>query len=309
MLELPHLPRGLGMLVVGDESHDRGKLPWITFTLITLNITVFAAQTRFGDQLTLGYAVLPMEITEGRDLAPSTVDHIPGVDGVVMLVTEGAGAPQIDNRYVSVPLYSGPNPIYLTLLTYQFLHGDIFHLAFNLWFLFIFGRNVECALGHGRFLNFYLLCGVIAGLAQVGVAIKSLTPIVGASGAIAGVMGAYLAIHPWNKLKICIGMLVGIPAGVVRIPAFLFIGVWILGEACHGWMTDDQVVGGGVAYFCHIGGFLAGFLYVKLLASFLGLRLRWTSPPSTVVRTLADDDPVAAYRRSREGVFGASSHR
>lgn len=313
------------MFILGDESHDRGKLPFVTFTLIAVNFLVFCAQFRFGEPMTNGLALVPKEITEFRDLRKKQPLHLHQPN--VFVDDDGEVFVHRRDRVMFIQHYRGPQPIFLTLITYMFLHGDILHLLFNLWFLFIFGRNVECALDHGKFLGFYLFCGVLAGIAQVGAAPDSIIPIVGASGAIAGVMGAYLAIFPWNKIKVLFGG-IGLMFGVVEIPAFLVVGFWFLGEFLIGMVTMNDEIGGGTAYWCHIGGFLSGFLIIKgLLLYFLyqikSLEAEHASqhaelfpdePPPPPESLLQPDvptpeqldnllDPVETFKRARQSVF------
>jgi len=209
------------MFILGDETHDRGRLPWVTFRLIALNFLVACAQFRFGDRLTNGYALVPKEISEFKDI---TTKQPLKVGGNNFFIDEDGDFHAFgQNRVIYIAHYPGPFPIVLTFFTYMFLHGDIFHLLFNLWFLFIFGRNVECALDHGKYLGFYLFCGVMAGLAQMGADTSSIIPIIGASGAIAGVMCAYMAIFPWNNIKILLGG-IGLMFGIIEVPAFIVVG-------------------------------------------------------------------------------------
>jgi membrane associated rhomboid family serine protease len=314
------------MFILGDDTHDRGRIPWVTFTLIGLNFLVGCAQLRFGERLTNGYALVPKEITEIKDITTKQPIKVPGhndfwidEDGDIHVI----GASKV--HYI--PHYSGPFPIVLTLFTYMFLHGDVFHLLFNLWFLFIFGRNVECALDHGKYLGFYLFCGVVAGVAQMGADYHSVIPIVGASGAIAGVMGAYMAIFPWNNMKILLGG-IGLMFGVVEVPAFIVVGIWFVGQFMIGMATMNIDVGGGTAYWCHIGGFVAGFATVKVWAYYLTYQVRQLEaereaerraanpdePPPPADALVAPDeptpeqfdnllDPVDTFKRARNKVF------
>jgi membrane associated rhomboid family serine protease len=152
---------------------------------------------------------------------------------------------------------------YFTLLTSQFLHGGWLHLLGNMLYLWIFGDNIEEQLGHLRFLLFYLLTGLIAGLAQVIIEPASVIPIVGASGAIAGVLGGYLMLYPLARVSTFIPIFIFIR---VELPAILVLGFWFItqffnGVASIGMPTET---GGGVAFFAHIGGFIAGFVLVRL---------------------------------------------
>jgi membrane associated rhomboid family serine protease len=159
--------------------------------------------------------------------------------------------------------YAGPTPIYLTLLTSMFMHGSWMHIIGNMLYLWIFGDQIEDELGHGKFLLFYLLCGLAAGLAQVFYSPDSLIPALGASGAIAGVLGAYLIRHPTRRVRVMFAY------NVLALPAFIVLGGWIVLQI----ISQVSVVGGtgGVAYMAHIGGFIAGVVLIFVLG---GLRAR-----------------------------------
>ena len=141
-----------------------------------------------------------------------------------------------------------------TLVTSMFLHGGFMHLLGNMLYLWVFGDNVEDCMGHGRFLLFYLVCGVLAALAQVIAQPGSLVPTVGASGAISGVLGAYLMLHPKAKVLIPIWV---IP---IYVPAYILLVIWIAMQVFSAWSGGPT--GGGVAWWAHIGGFIAGVILV-----------------------------------------------
>ncbi|GAB4178698.1 MAG: rhomboid family intramembrane serine protease [Calditrichia bacterium] len=152
---------------------------------------------------------------------------------------------------------------YYPLFTSMFLHGSWFHLLGNMWFLWIFGDNVEDAMGHVRYLIFYMLCGIIAGLTHIHLNPESIVPTVGASGAIAGVMGAYVLLYPRAKIITLIFIFIFID--IVELPAFFYLGLWIFMQFIQGtvsFLLPPDV--GGVAWWAHIGGFLGGFLLVYL---------------------------------------------
>ena len=148
----------------------------------------------------------------------------------------------------------------LPLVTSMFLHGGLLHLAGNMLYLWIFGNNVEDAMGHGRFLIFYLLCGVAAALAQAYQAPASAVPMVGASGAIGGVLGAYFLLHPLARVLVVVPL--GLFFWTARIPAWFVLGVWFVFQlVMGGGAIDDE---GGIAYWAHVGGFLAGMALLLL---------------------------------------------
>jgi membrane associated rhomboid family serine protease len=142
-----------------------------------------------------------------------------------------------------------------------FLHGGVLHLVGNMWFLYIFGDNVEGRLGHLRYLVFYLLCGLAAGASHLALNWHSNAPTIGASGAIAGVMGAYLILYPRAKILTLLPLLFFFT--FIEVPAFIFLGIWFLFQFLSAAGNAGQP--GGVAWWAHIGGFLFGIVFVKLL--------------------------------------------
>lgn len=146
---------------------------------------------------------------------------------------------------------------YGDVVTSMFLHGDLIHVGGNMVFLWIFGDNVEDRLGHAGFLVFYVACGTVAALAQVAAHPDSFSPMIGASGAIAGVMGAYFVIYPHSKVLTAVFLVLFLD--VVEIPAVFFLGVWFLLQVLHGLISND-VSGDGIAFWAHAGGFVAGLL-------------------------------------------------
>jgi membrane associated rhomboid family serine protease len=145
-----------------------------------------------------------------------------------------------------------------TILTSMFLHGGWLHIIGNMLYLWIFGNNVEDAMGHVRFVIFYLLCGTAAALVQSWQDPSSRIPMIGASGAIAGVLGAYLVLHPRARVLVLIPL--GFFSQVVRIPALIVLGLWFVMQFVFGAMTP--LTDGGVAYWAHVGGFVAGLVLV-----------------------------------------------
>src|SRR5213594_230136 len=168
-------------------------------------------------------------------------------------------------------------PKYWTVLTSMFMHGGWFHLIGNMLFLWVFGNNIEDAMGHGKFLIFYLLCGVVAAAAQTFISPHSVVPMVGASGAISGVLGAYLLLYP--KVRVHTLIILPIYITTVALPAWVMLGYWILLQVLSGLGSLSEVEGGGVAFFAHVGGFVTGLVLVKLFASEDVLRRRPTQPP------------------------------
>ncbi|MDI6852315.1 MAG: rhomboid family intramembrane serine protease [Deltaproteobacteria bacterium] len=167
---------------------------------------------------------------------------------------------------------------FVPVFTSMFLHGGWLHLIGNMWTLFIFGDNIEDTFGHGRFLLFYLSCGVVAALAQLAVAPHSSMPMVGASGAIAGIMGAYFTLFPHARVLTLVPIVFFV---IIEIPAYVFLGLWFLlqffsGTVAIGVSGAAEEIRGGVAFWAHIGGFATGFLVVLffLRGGFLADRQR-----------------------------------
>ncbi len=168
--------------------------------------------------------------------------------------------PAVLLQHVALPANLHFVPAPLTVVTSQFLHGGWMHLIGNMLYLWIFGNNVEDAMGHRRYIVFYLLCGSIAALAQALLAPSSQLPMIGASGAISGVLGAYLLLHPRARILVAIPIGILIPA--MRLPAVAVLGFWFVLQMVNSlFASGDQ---GGVAWAAHVGGFVAGMLLVPI---------------------------------------------
>ena len=246
------------MFIFGDENQHHGKLPWVTLSLIIINLLTFCAQQFLGESFTNGFSLVPYEITEFTDLTKPEKVKLKVPAGMYWDQQTKQARTRYEHEYAVVNHYHGPFPIVLTLLTSIFLHGDWLHLIGNLWFLGVFGRNVEFALDHGRFLAFYLACGLVGSLAQVFSDMSSVIPCLGASGAISGIMGAYVAIYPLNKIKIWFGWWIG----VIELPAIVVVGFWFLFQYVSAFLELESGVMDGIAYWEHIGGFAAGVAIV-----------------------------------------------
>ena len=225
------------MFPIGDEN-ERGHGPaFVSLAIIGLNVAVFvllqdAGASQAGADFTYGFSAVPYEIVNQVDLT----------------------TPQpilVDGQTVPVPQEPGPSPIWLTLFTSMFMHAGWLHLAGNMLFLWVFGDNVEHRVGHGLFVAFYLLVGLIATVAQILVNPESVIPTLGASGAISGVLGAYFVMFPTNRVNVFL------LRGVVPVPAIVAIGMWAALQVLAGF-GDLSGEAGGVAYAAHIGGFLGG---------------------------------------------------
>lgn len=230
-----------------DEAGPRRRLPVVMLVILLANLLVFGFELSLGDRADLllrAYGAVPREIVTGRDLPPF-----------------------------------GPRPIQLTLLTSMFLHAGLLHLASNMLYLWVFGDNVEDRLGSLRFLVFYLLCGLAANVAQIALAPLSTVPSVGASGAIAGILGAYLVLFPHASIRVL--LFIGPFFTVTRFSALLVIGLWFIIQLLSGLITLGTVGSqrGGVAFWAHIGGFVAGALLVNLFAQKRGPSPSLTAAP------------------------------
>lgn len=226
---------------IGDDNSDRTSFPVVNIVFIVINLLVFFVLQGAGNNLDFTYAfsTVPAEILSGKDLATD--------DRVVPVSVQGGE--QVDVR---VPgLKPTPIPVYLTILTSMFMHGSIMHILGNMWFLWIFGDNIEHDMGKVRYIAFYLLCGILASLAHVftnATGPGSLIPSLGASGAISGVMGAYLVLHAFRRVTVLLLRI------IIDVPGWVAVGMWF------GFQIISSLSGqsDGVAYAAHIGGFIAG---------------------------------------------------
>jgi membrane associated rhomboid family serine protease len=189
------------------------------------------------------------------------VTYILIILNVLFFFVEISGGDAFINQWAFVPRRFLANPTleFLTLFTSMFMHGGWAHLGGNMLYLWIFGDNVEDRLGHAKYLVFYLLCGLAATFAQLAFSIGSNIPNLGASGAIAGVLGAYLVMFPQGSVRVLQGQ------QVIRVPALMVIGFWFVLQLFSGIGSISNTVDtGGVAYMAHIGGFIAGFVLTFL---------------------------------------------
>jgi membrane associated rhomboid family serine protease len=228
------------MFPLGDDDTGRRSTPFVTYVLIAINAVVWFIQLSSGEPFTNGFATVPYEITHGVDL-----------NGVFDITAGGQVFP--------IHLYNSPAPVYLTLLSAMFMHGSWMHILGNMLYLWIFGDNVEDLLGRGRYLVFYLVCGIAASVAQVLYSPDSYIPSLGASGAIAGVLGAYAIKFPRNKVRVLM------VRTITQMPAIFVLGLWILLQVVSQVGTPAGEAS-GVAYMAHIGGFVAGLVLVMVMA-------------------------------------------
>ena len=233
------------MIPLSDDNPTRGK-PYILYILVIANVLVFLVD-RVG-------AVGPFGRLWTLSMIPYSVIHDMRVVPLLSQVGQIVGArpdPGI-----------GPHPQWITIFTSMFMHGGWLHLGGNMLYLWIFGNNIEDALGHVKFLLFYLACGAGAALLHIASDPGSTIPTVGASGAIAGVLGAYLLLYPKARIRTLI--ILGYFIDYAEIPAIYVLGVWFLVQFVSGAMQPISS-GGGVAYWAHVGGFVAGIVFILLL--------------------------------------------
>ena len=242
------------VMPLGDDNLDRHSTPVVTYLLIAINAVVWFLELSGGERFINGYSAIPFEITHNTDLV-------------------GTQSVDVGGQSVAIQQYPGPTPIYLTLLTSMFMHASWMHIIGNMLYLWIFGDNIENRLGRAKFLVFYLICGLAASAAHILFSANSVIPGLGASGAIAGVLGAYLILFPKNRVRVLFAR------QIVHMPAFIVLGMWIALQI----FSQIGVSGGqssGVAYLAHIGGFVAGVVLIFLF----GGRSKAAGLPPSVAR-------------------------
>ncbi len=219
--------------------------PIVTVGIIALNVLAWVFIEGLGADRTVTTAVC------NYGLIPAEV---------LQRVPPGAGIQLAPGVFCTVD--AGPQ--YWTVLTSMFMHGGWMHLIGNMVFFWVFGNNIEDAMGHVRFAVFYLGCGVAAAAAQVAISPGSTVPMVGASGAISGVLGAYLLLYP--KVRVHALLPLGFYVTTIALPAYVMLGYWILLQVLGGLPALGGQQGGGTAFFAHIGGFFAGLALIRLFA-------------------------------------------
>jgi membrane associated rhomboid family serine protease len=273
------------MIPLRDNIPSR-TVPVVNYVMIAVCVAVFLLQRMHPDE---------MRFVEQLGMVPARV-----LDPDASLVVRGhEPVPTrfgIEIRETVHAIAPAAVPNWLTLLTCIFLHGGWLHLLGNLWFLWIFGDNVEDRIGHGRYLAFYLLCGVAASTVHLFTNGNSAIPTIGASGAIAGVMGAYFVLYPRAQVLTLVPLIFFFDIWVLPAPAFL--GVWFILQILQGSFALGAGDAAGVAWWAHIGGFAVGVAIAMVLAG-----LRKTRPAVRVVRPGTD-----GFRRyHRYGVRGRGS--
>jgi membrane associated rhomboid family serine protease len=213
------------MIPLYDTLHSR-RFPIVNWLLIALNVLVFLYEI---------------------SLSSSALNRLTDTWGLV-----------------PAQLMAHPATMWVTIFTAMFLHGGWFHILSNMWVLFIFGDNIEDRMGPGRYLVFYLLSGVAAGLLESFVLQGSSVPMIGASGAIAGVLGAYLISYPRARIASIVPIIFIFT--IMEIPAALFLLFWFVSQLFSGWLALQGSTASGIAWWAHVGGFLFGMLAVNIFA-------------------------------------------
>ena len=271
------------------DNIPTARFPVITVALIAINVAFFIWQWQFPtdrdlsdiglseiDQSSLEYGAIPYRIThpgEGGDCSLGAVPSKTGSPNEPTVVCPGTSelaeaerTGEANPRLTPIPLDQAP--WYVTLFTSMFMHGGLLHIGFNMLFLWVFGNNIEDALGRLKFVLFYLVAGLVAVYAQAAIDIESTVPTIGASGAVAGVLGAYALLHPSAGVLTLIFIIFFVT--VVEIPAAILLAIWFILQFVPAIAdaTTTAVDGGegGVAYLAHVGGFVFGLATIRLLA-------------------------------------------
>jgi membrane associated rhomboid family serine protease len=221
------------------DDNPRTVFPLVTLALIAVNVLVFLWQQVAPEPVMYAYTMVPSVLTG-----------------------QGPGIIQAGQQLFRVP--APPlHPEWLTIFSSMFMHGSILHIGGNMLYLWIFGDNIESDIGHFKYLVFYLAVGVVAALAHIFSDPSSHIPTLGASGAIAGVMGGYILLHPRADVRALVPL--GFFVTILRVPAYIVLGLWFLYQVVLNQLGHlGGSAGGGVAYMAHIGGFVAGLLLIKL---------------------------------------------
>jgi membrane associated rhomboid family serine protease len=226
------------------DENETQRTAIITLAMITINVFAWLFVQGAGTTLALARSVCNFGLIPGE---------------LTGLIAPGTRFPMGEGLACA----TDPGRQFSHVLTHMFLHGSWMHLLGNMWFLWLFGNNVEDSMGRLRFIGFYLLCGLAAAAAQIITSPGSAIPMVGASGAISGVMGGYLLLYP--TVRVYTLVVLGFFITSMALPAWVMLGYWFLIQIVSGWVSFAGE-GGGVAFWAHVGGFVAGIVLVKLFA-------------------------------------------
>jgi len=290
-------------LIPLKDNLPTSRFPIVTVLLIVANLAVFGWQLSFSDDTSPSSALRDLGYSEA-DLNAIEYGAIPyrvlhgGGDCAVGAVPGDRGAPRGDVVCEGTESYreaeelerEGVSPLvpvataawWLTILTSMFLHGGVFHLAGNMLFLWVFGNNIEDSMGRLRFVVFYLLAGAVAVFAQSALDSTSTVPTIGASGAVSGILGGYILLHP--RARVLTLVIIVFFFTFIEIPALVMLGIWFALQALPAvgqLATPDVGADGGIAYLAHVGGFIFGFVAIKLFANRHRRRSGATPVPAT----------------------------
>jgi membrane associated rhomboid family serine protease len=235
--------RTLPFVIPYRDENETVRTPFVTFALIAANVLVWLLVQGAGSSQALAASVCDLGLIPAE---------------LLLSAAPGTSFPISEGLACSIDPGRAPTHIF----TSMFLHGSWMHLIGNMWFLWLFGNNVEDSMGRARFLGFYLLSGIGAALAQVISSPDSIQPMVGASGAVSGVMGGYVILYPRVRVYTLVPLFVILTS--VALPAWVMLGYWMLLQLFGTLAPDDG--GGGVAFWAHIGGFLVGAILIKIFA-------------------------------------------
>ena len=226
------------------DENETQRTAIVTLAMIALNVSAWLFVQGAGTTVALARSVCNFGLIPGE---------------LTGLIAPGTRFPMGEGLACA----TDPGRQFSHVVTHMFLHGSWMHLLGNMWFLWLFGNNVEDSMGRLRFIGFYLLCGLAAAAAQVITGPGSAIPMVGASGAISGVMGGYLLLYP--TVRVYTLVVLGFFITSIALPAWVMLGYWFLIQFVSGWVSFGGE-GGGVAFWAHVGGFVAGIVLVKMFA-------------------------------------------
>jgi membrane associated rhomboid family serine protease len=261
------------------DLNPHRRFPWLTLAIIAANVAATVGMTSLGErdraELAVRYGFIPQRLSQ--------MGKVKAIEAPLLATDPLTGQPK---QFGKLQLSTSPSDVYLTFLTAMFLHGGWLHLVSNMWMLWIFGNNIEDRLGHLIYVAFYLLGGMLATTCYWFSDPNGVIPVVGASGAVAAVLGAYAITFPSTKVRTLIFFVI---ITIIDLPALVVLGIWFALQVFSGVMGLWGVVLEPVAFWAHIGGFVAGIVLMPLLS--LG-----ASPPDTDWRKETDelfrfDDP------------------
>jgi membrane associated rhomboid family serine protease len=260
------------------------RFPFVTVALVAINVIAYLLEIRHGgsffggpsSSVAVRYGAIPYELTHpGLHCYPVSLPTLEGTAGAIACQPL---APGVARALAALGALPAQPATWVTVFTSMFLHGSFLHIFGNMLFLAIFGPTVEDSMGRGRFLAFYLLGGIVALGAQVLVSPDATAPTLGASGAIAAVLGGYILLYPRARVLSLVFIIFFVT--IIEVPALALLGFWFVLQLCFGVAGLASPAGGseGVAYFAHIGGFAFGLLAIRLFAR----RARAEPPPLPV---------------------------